>query len=216
MEQAEEYLCLVHQVLGEGFWSIFGAVIGAFLGALFGFIVSICLDFRRESKLKRAFYNEAEFLSTNVSEFLTSVVSEYEKVKIDIDNGDSFSGPIKIDFGVFNALYLELYKTKSIPTDDCRRFTHNVSSRWESICNFDIDRVNKIEGSSCYKVDRAKCMEIVFSSVDMLYYFDLLASKKDKFRFEEANFKTMAEVVFSKYKIKNDQLIDNISEQRPR
>lgn len=206
----------MEQILGAGFWSIFGAVIGAFLGAFFGFIVSIYLDFRRSAKLKNAFYNEAEFLSTNISEFLISVVREYEKLKINIANGDSISGPLKIDFSVFNALYLELYKTKSIPTNDCRRFAHNVSSRWECICDFDIDRVKKDDGSSFYKVNRAKCMEIVFFSVDLLYYFDQLALKKEKFRFDDTDFKTMAEVVFSKCQIQNVRLIDEISKQRPR
>lgn len=196
---------------GEGFWSIFGAIIGAFLGALFGFTTTICIDWRRNIKLKRAFYEEADFLSKNVSDFLIAVVSEYGKRKIDIAKGEGFSGPIEIDFNLFNTLHLELYKTKSIPTEDHRRFVHNVSLRWENICTSDEERVQQVEDSSIYRVSRVKCLEIVDSTVELLYYFDLFVSKKGKFKFNSSlSFKDMVEVVFTKYQIENENLINEV------
>lgn len=214
MERIEEYLCLVQQMLGEGFWSVIGAIIGAFLGALFGFVVTIFLSYQRNSKLQKAFYSEAIFLASNMSPFLKSVVHEYEKQKIDIINGDSYSGPREIDFSVFNTLHLELYKTNLVPTDDHRRFIHNVRSLWEKVCLADVNRVNRYEGTKFHSVDQPKCMEIVHDTVNLLYYFDLFVSKKEEFKFDEnIKFNKKASVVFSKHQIKNDVLIDEISKQ---
>lgn len=214
MKQIEEYLCFMQQMLGEGFWSVFGALIGAFLGALFGFIVTIFISYRRNLKLQKAFYSEANFLASNMSPFLKSVVNEYEKQKIDIENGDSYSGPRKIDFSVFNTLHLELYKTKNILTDDHRRFIHNVSYQWEKVCLADVNRVEKYDGTNFYKVDRTKCMEIVYDTVDLLYSFELFVSKKGKFKFDEnTTFNKKAGVIFGNHQIKNDSLVDEINKQ---
>ena len=214
MEQIKEYLCLVQQMLGEGFWSVLGAVIGAFLGALFGFIVTIFLSYQRKNELQKAFYSEATFLTSYMSPFLKSVVDEYEKQKIDIKNGDSYSGPREIDFSVFKTLHLELYKTKCIPTDDHRRFIHNVSFLWDKVCLADVNRVEKPRGIEFHVVDPSKCMAIIYDTVDLLYYFDLFVSKKEKFKFDEnINFNKKADIVFRKYQIRNDCLIDEISYQ---
>lgn len=214
MEQIGEYLCILQQMLGEGFWSVLGAIIGAFLGALFGIIVTILISYKRNSKLRKAFYNEANFLTSNISPSLKSVVCEYGKQKIDIMNGDSYSGLKEIDFSVFNILHLELYKTNVVPTDDHRRFIHNVRSLWDKVCLADVNRVEKSEGTRFHLVNRPKCMEIVHDTVDLLYYFDLFVSKKEKFKFDEnIKFNKKASIVFSKYQIKNDVLVDEISKQ---
>lgn len=215
MESIEGYLNFGKQLLGDGFWSVFGAIIGALLGAFLGIVVSIYFDFRRSNKLKNAFYDEAEFLTIHISEFLISVESEYEKQEIDLSKGDKYSGPLTIDFTVFNSLYLELYKIKSIPTNDFRRLVHNVSGNWKNICSHDVDRISKCESSSIHEVNREQCMEIVYLSVHLLYHFEQLALKKERFIFDDSDFKNKAEVVFRKYQIKNDKLINKIAQQRP-
>ena len=198
----------------DGFWSISGALIGAFVGALFGILASLYLDAKRESKVKHSFYQEAEFLAGIMATSLLAVVSEYEKVKIDIGNNESFSGPLELDFGVFDALFFELYKTKNIPSSDLRRFVLNVRPQWDRVCKLDIGRVEHIEGTNLYKVSRVKSKEIVFFLVDLLYHFDLLIVEKHKFKFgNKADFKAQSTSVFSKYGIKNFELVEKITKE---
>ncbi|GLR77171.1 hypothetical protein GCM10007855_40460 [Aliivibrio sifiae] len=205
---------LMEQIFNDGFWSISGAVVGAFLGALFGFIVSIFLDYRRSTKLEKCLYKEADFVSSYMSSFLISVVNENDKLKINLNQGDSFSAPREINFDVFNILYLELYKTKKIPTDDHRRFVHNVSYQWEQMFSLDKDRIERVGESAIYKINRGKCKDVIYILVGLLYYFDLFISKKGKFKFDEnSDFRTMANLVFSKYQINNEDLINIISNE---
>ena len=160
-------------LLEEGFWSVFGAIVGAFLGALFGFVVLIYSEYRKKVKLEKTFYSEVNFIAFFMTSFLRSVVNEYEKGKIDIKD-DSYSAPTKIDFSVFNTLHLELYKTQNMLTDDHRLFIHNISLQWDIIHSLDENRINQFQATTTYTVNHARCKEIVYRLVNLLYQFDCL------------------------------------------
>ncbi|MGF1778625.1 hypothetical protein, partial [Vibrio nomapromontoriensis] len=64
----------MEKLSNDGFWSISGALIGAFVGSLCGLLASLYLDVKRESKVKSAFYTEAEFLSNIMGAFLVAIV----------------------------------------------------------------------------------------------------------------------------------------------
>ncbi|HDZ9270813.1 TPA: hypothetical protein RUZ20_003371 [Vibrio cholerae] len=205
----------MERLSSDGFWAIFGALIGAFVGALCGLLASLWLDVKRESKVKYAFYTEANFLSNIMGVFLVAVVSEYEKSRIDFAKKDeSFSGPLELDFSVLDTLFLELYKTKNIPSPDHRKFVLNVSSQWGRICKMDVGRVEKIPNTSTYQVSSIKSKEIIFFLVDLLYHFNLLVVQEEKFKFgKENNFKTKAQSVFAKYKVDNSDLVEKIAKE---
>ncbi len=204
---------LMEKLSNDGFWSISGALVGAFVGSLCGLLASLYLDVKRESKVKSAFYTEAEFLSNIMGAFLVAIVFEYEKSKIDLAKNESFSGPLELDFSVLNTLFLELYKTKNIPSTDHRQFMLNLSSQWERICKMDVGRVEKILNTSIYQVSPTKSKEIVFFLVDLLYHLNLLVVQQRKFRFGEHNFKTKALSVFAKYEVDNSDLMEKIAEE---
>ncbi|MCL1131909.1 hypothetical protein [Shewanella sairae] len=168
----------MEKLSNDGFWAISGALVGAFVGSFCGLLASLYLDLKRESNVKSAFYTEAEFLSGIMGTFLVAVVSEYKKSKIDLAKNESFSGPLEIDFSVLDTLFLELYKTKNIPSSDHRQFMLNLSSQWKRICKMDVGRVEKIPNTSIYQVSPVKSKEIVFFLVDLLYHFNLLVEKK--------------------------------------
>ncbi|WP_185837212.1 hypothetical protein [Vibrio cholerae] len=204
----------MERLSNDGFWSISGALIGAFVGALCGLLASLLLDVKRENKVKYAFYTEANFLSNIMGAFLVAIVSEYEKSKIDFAKDESFSGPLELDFSVLDTLFLELYKTKNIPSSDHRKFVLNVSSQWGRICKMDVGRVEKIPNTSTYEVSSIKSKEIIFFLVDLLYHFNLLVVQKEKFKFrKEKNFKTKALSVFEKYKVDNSDLVEKIAKE---
>ncbi|MGR6838007.1 hypothetical protein ACU5DF_02450 [Aliivibrio wodanis] len=137
-----------------------------------------------------------------------------KKSKIGVDKNDSFSGPLDLDFSVFDTLLIELYKTRTIPSSDQRHFVHNVSSQWKRVCKLDIGRVEKIEGTSIYHVSKAKSKDIVFLSVDLLYHFNVFLEQREKFKFGDKNdFKVKALSVFAKYKIKNTDFVDKIAKE---
>ncbi|ENM5907518.1 hypothetical protein LPR20_003705 [Vibrio mimicus] len=203
----------MEKLSNDGFWSISGALIGAFVGSLCGLLASLYLDVKRESKVKSAFYTEAEFLSNIMGAFLVAIVFEYEKSKIDLAKNESFSGPLELDFSVLNTLFLELYKTKNIPSTDHRQFMLNLSSQWERICKMDVGRVEKIQNTSIYQVSPTKSKEIVFFLVDLLYHLNLLVVQQRKFRFGEHNFKTKALSVFAQYEVDNSDLMEKIAKE---
>ena len=205
---------LMEKLSNDGFWAISGALVGAFVGSLCGLLASLYLDLKRESNVKSAFYTEAEFLSNIMGSFLVAVVSEYKKSKIDLAKNESFSGPLEIDFSVLDTLFLELYKTKNIPSSDHRQFVLNLSSQWKRICKMDVGRVEKIPNTSIYQVSPVKSKEIVFFLVDLLYHFNLLVEQQKKFKFVNENkFQTKAQPVFSKYKVDNSDLVEKIAKE---
>ena len=197
----------------DGFWSISGALVGAFVGSLCGLLASLYLDVKREGKVKSAFYTELEFLSNIMGNFLVDIVSEYEKSKIDLAKNESFSGPLVLDFSVLNTLFLELYKTKNIPSTDHRQLVLNLSSQWERISKMDVGRVEKISNTSIYKVSSIKSKDIVFFLVDLLYHLNLMVVQQKKFKFDENNFKTKALSVFVKYEVDNSDLVEKIAKE---
>ena len=197
----------------DGFWSISGALVGAFVGSLCGLLASLYLDVKREGKVKSAFYTELEFLSNIMGTFLVDIVSEYEKSKIDLAKNESFSGPLVLDFSVLNTLFLELYKTKNIPSTDHRQLVLNLSSQWERISKMDVGRVEKISNTSIYKVSSIKSKDIVFFLVDLLYHLNLMVVQQKKFKFDENNFKTKALSVFVKYEVDNSDLVEKIAKE---
>lgn len=197
----------------DGFWSISGALVGAFVGSLCGLLASLYLDVKREGKVKSAFYTELEFLSNIMGTFLVDIVSEYEKSKIDLAKNESFSGPLVLDFSVLNTLFLELYKTKNIPSTDHRQLVLNLSSQWERISKMDVGRVEQISNTSIYKVSSIKSKDIVFFLVDLLYHLNLMVVQQKKFKFDENNFKTKALSVFVKYEVDNSDLVEKIAKE---
>ncbi|HHC7250977.1 TPA: hypothetical protein ACN380_004783 [Vibrio parahaemolyticus] len=204
----------MEKLLNDGFWAISGALVGAFVGSLCGLLASLYLDVKRESKVKSAFYTEAEFLSNIMGTFLVAVVSEYEKSKIDLAKKESFSGPLELDFSLLDTLFLELYKTQNIPSSDHRQFVLNLSSQWERICKVDVGRVEKTPNTSTYQVSPVKSKEIVFFLVDLLYHLNLLVVEQKKFKFvNEKKFQTKALSVFSKYKVDNPDLVEKIAKE---
>ncbi|OBU14841.1 hypothetical protein AYY20_08215 [Photobacterium aquimaris] len=170
----------MEKLSNDGFWSISGALVGAFVGSLCGLLASLYLDVKRERKVKSAFYTEAEFLSNIMGNFLAAIISEYEKSKIDLAKNESFSGPLDLDFSVLNTLFLELYKTKNIPSTDHRQLVLNLSSQWERICKMDDGRVKKIPNTNTYQVSPIKSKEMVFFLVDLLYYLNMLVVQQKK------------------------------------
>lgn len=207
---------LMERLSNDGFWSISGALIGAFVGSFCGFLASLYLDIKRERKMKSAFYTEVDFLSNIMGDFLVAIVSEYEKSKIDLAKNESFSGPRELDFNVLNTLFLELYKTKNIPSTDHRQLVLNLSSQWEKIYKINVGRVEKIPNTSTYQVSPTKSKEIVFFLVDLLYHLNLLVVQKKEFKFGKNNFKTKALSVFAKYKVNNSDLVEKIAEETAR
>lgn len=204
----------MEKLSNDGFWAISGALVGAFVGSLCGFLASLYLDVKRESKVKSAFYAEAKFLSNIMGTFFVAVVSEYEKSKIDLSKGESFSGPLELDFSVLDALFLELYKTKNIPSSDHRQFVLNLSFQWERICKMDVGRVEKIPNTRTFQVSSVKSKEILFFLVDMLYHLNLLVVQEKKFKLvNEKKFQTKALSVFSKYKVDNSGLVEKIAKE---
>ncbi|EIZ1043096.1 hypothetical protein WB913_004713 [Vibrio parahaemolyticus] len=205
---------LIEKLSNDGFWAISGALVGAFVGSLCGLLASLYLDVKRESKVKSAFYTEAEFLSNIMGTFLVAVVSEYEKSKIDLAKKESFSGPLELDFSLLDTLFLELYKTKNILSSDHRQFVLNLSSQWERICKMDVGRVERTPNTSTYQVSPVKSKEIVFFLVDLLYHLNLLVVQQKKFKFVNENkFQTKALSVFSKYKVDNSDLVEKIAKE---
>ncbi|SEG31543.1 hypothetical protein [Marinobacterium lutimaris] len=194
--------------IGEGFWSIMGALIGAFLGAFFGFITSAFLDYRRNIKLERAFYNETRFIYGHVESFFKRIADEYEKRKIDLDQGEKYSAPHKVDFSVFSELHLELYKTRKIPNYDHRRFVQNVKIQWDKVRDMDKGRVRRLNDDSyMHWVDHAPSLEVSYYLVDLLYYFEFFDKEKYKFKFRgDVSFKDKSFKVFEKYGLMNSSL----------
>lgn len=203
----------MEKLLNDGFWSISGALVGAFVGSLCGLLASLYLDVKREGKVKSAFYTELDFLSNIMGTFLVAIVSEYEKSKIDLAKNESFSGPLVLDFNVLNTLFLELYKTRNIPSTDHRQLVLNLSSQWERISKMDVGRVEKIPNTSTYKVSSIKSKEIVFFLVDLLYHLNLMVVQQKKFKFDENNFKIKALSVFAKYEVDNSDLVEKIAKE---
>ncbi|SHO59123.1 hypothetical protein [Vibrio quintilis] len=206
-------MIFINTAIDEGFWSIFGAVVGAFLGALFGFFTLLFNERRTTSKLSDSLYKEAEFISSYMKDFFISVVSEYKRSKIFHEKGESFSGPSNIDFNTINTIFMELYKTNKIPSVEHRKFIHNIKYQWEMVNAYDIDRVKLIKTNAFYLVDRAKCLDIIYSLVTVLYYFDLFCTNKESFKFDESDFLLQANYIFNKLEIDGDKIINVINKQ---
>lgn len=202
----------MENLLSDGFWSISGALIGAFTGALFGFLITIYIEYRRVKKLKKAFYEEAEYILRYIISFLISVSEEYKKKKIDVGGGDTYSAPMKIDFNLFSTLHLELYKTNYIPSQDHRNLVHNISLRWGNIFQFEEGRIEYIQNTNnLYKVDIYKSTETAKILIDLIYNLDLFISQKEKFNFSKnRDVKSMATIVFKKNNIENSDLLNKL------
>jgi hypothetical protein len=165
--------------------------------------------------VESAFYKEAKFLSQSMGCLFVSVVSEYKKSRENISVTD-FTGPIELDFSVFNMLFFELYKTKKIPSPDHRQLVSNIPTIYETILKEDVGRVQKIPKSG-YQASSEKCKKIVFHLVDLLYNLYQLEKKKEKFKFEKIKLETKAKettkakLVFEKNNIcDSDYLVEEI------
>ncbi|MFA0689360.1 hypothetical protein [Vibrio splendidus] len=160
--------------------SLLGAIIGALLGAYGTFKTSNAIQERGIQKVKDAYYDEIEHISTYLIGYLEGVAEDYCKYTINLNNNDGYCGPSKVDFNVLNALEIELIKNRAVFSKDQRHITHNLPSIMQSI--FDQDKRRVVQHSeSIYRIQKGVSLDIMHRLIQLIFTLKQFVELKDSY-----------------------------------
>lgn len=166
--------------------SLIGAILGAILGAYGTYKTSISIQSHNLKIIKNAYYGEVEHILGYLTSYLKGVVIEHNKLKINLNNGDSLYGPRDINFNVLHSLELELIKQQEVLSPDQRMLVHNLESTVKSIFADDSKRL-KEHDNLVYSIQTGASLDIMLSLVNVIHTLNAFLEFKDSYRFNQEN-----------------------------